>query len=99
LAGKTVNIKTYNRQEYVLDISPHPCVYYLVLAGPPDQARVPPWVIDSVYLLEPDGLLPKLRERGVKSKDRSSYQRSESSLGLGECRRHVNTDPGVASEF
>ena len=51
LAGKTVNIKTYSRQEYVLDISPHPCDYDLVIAGPPGQARVRPWFIDAVYLL------------------------------------------------
>jgi hypothetical protein len=25
LASKTVNIKTYSRHEYVLDISSHPC--------------------------------------------------------------------------
>lgn len=65
-AGRTVNIKTYSRQEYVLDISPHPCDYYLVLAGPPGQARVRPWVIDSIFLIERDQLLAKLRERGVK---------------------------------
>ncbi len=34
LAGKTVNIKTYSRHESVLDISSHPCDYYLVLTGP-----------------------------------------------------------------
>jgi hypothetical protein len=42
LAGKTVNIKTYSRHESVLDISPHPCNYYLVLTGPAGQARVLP---------------------------------------------------------
>jgi len=45
LAGKTVNIKTYSRYESVLDISPHPCDYYLVLADAacrlgPDEAVV-----------------------------------------------------------
>jgi hypothetical protein len=34
LAGKTVNIKTYSRHQSVLDISAHPCDYYLVLTGP-----------------------------------------------------------------
>jgi hypothetical protein len=66
LTGRTVNIKTYSRQEYVLDISPHPCDYYLVLAGPPGQARVRPWVIDSIFLIERDQLLAKLTARGVK---------------------------------
>lgn len=50
----------------MLDISPHSCDYYLVLAGPPGQARVRPWVIDTVYLLERERLLARLRERGVK---------------------------------
>jgi hypothetical protein len=75
LAGKTVNIKTYSRQEYVLDISPHPCDYYLVLAGPPGQARMRPWVVDAVYLLEREPLLVRLRERGVKIGVATSVQR------------------------
>jgi hypothetical protein len=66
LAGKSVNIKTYGRQEYVLDISPHPCDYYLVLAGPPGQAPVRPWVIESVFLLDRERLLSQLGERRVK---------------------------------
>lgn len=76
LAGKTVNIKTYSRQEYVLDISPHPCDYYLVLAGPPGQARIRPWVIDAVHLLEREPLLATLRERGVKIGVASSVQKA-----------------------
>jgi hypothetical protein len=39
LAGKTVNIKTYSRHESVLDISPHPCDYYLVLAARRGRGR------------------------------------------------------------
>lgn len=66
LAGKTVNIKTYSRHESVLDISPHPCDYYLVLTGPAGQARLLPWVIDSVFLFERDELLATLTARGVK---------------------------------
>ncbi len=42
LARNTVNVKTYSRQELVLDISPHPSDYYLVLTGPPGQAPVRP---------------------------------------------------------
>jgi hypothetical protein len=75
LSGKTVNIKTYSRHEYVLDISPHPCAYDL-LAGPPGQARIRPWAIDAVYLLERDGLLTKLRERGVKIGIATSVQKA-----------------------
>jgi hypothetical protein len=66
LAGKTVNIKTYSRHESVLDLSPHPCDYYLVLTGPPGQARVLPWVIDSVFLFQREELLEALTARGVK---------------------------------
>ena len=66
LAGKTVNIKTYSRQEYVLDISPHPCDFYLVLAGPAGQAKIRPWVIDSAFLIDRVALVSKLTERGVK---------------------------------
>jgi hypothetical protein len=66
MAGKTVNIKTYGRHESVLDISPHPCDCYLVLTGPAGQARVLPWVIDSVFLFERDRLLATLTARKVK---------------------------------
>jgi hypothetical protein len=66
LAGNTVNIKTYSRNEWILDIGRHPCDYYLVLSGPTGQARVRPWVIDSVYLFDSEDLLPKLRARGIK---------------------------------
>ena len=76
LAGKTVNIKTYSRQEYVLDISQHPCDYYLVLAGPPGQARIRPWVVDAVYLLEREPLLVRLRQRGVKVGVATSVQKA-----------------------
>jgi len=66
LAGKTVNIKAYSRNEWVLDISGHPCDYYLVLAGPPGQAPIRPWVINSVFLFDAQELLAVLRSRGVK---------------------------------
>lgn len=66
LAGKTVNVKTYSRHELVLDISPHPCDYYLVLTGPPGRASVLPWVIDSVFLFEHQPLVADLASRAVK---------------------------------
>jgi hypothetical protein len=66
LAGKRVNIKAYSRHEGILDISPHPCDYYLVLAGPTGPARKLPWVIEAVFLFEVGSLLAALRERGVK---------------------------------
>ena len=66
LAGKTVNVKTYSRHELVLDISPHPCDYFLVLTGPPGRASVLPWVIDSVFLFEHQRLVADLASRSVK---------------------------------
>jgi len=66
LAGQTVNIKTYSRHESVLDISAHPCDYYLVLTGPVGQERNLPWVIESVFLFALDHLLADLSQRGVK---------------------------------
>ena len=50
----------------VLDISPHPCDYYLVLTGPAGQARVLPWVIEPVFLFERKPLLAALTAREVK---------------------------------
>jgi hypothetical protein len=66
LAGKTVNIKTYTRHESVLDISARSCDYYLVMTGPPGQAKVLPWVIESVYLFHRQQLLAELSDRGVR---------------------------------
>lgn len=66
LAGRTVNIKTYSRNEWILDIGKHPCDYYLVLTGPPGQARVRPWVIESVYLFDSRRLIPQLQQLGIK---------------------------------
>jgi hypothetical protein len=77
LAGRNVNIKTYSRQEYILDISPHPCDYYLVLTGPPGQARIRPWVIDSVFLFDREHLLATLIARGVKIGIASSLRKSD----------------------
>jgi hypothetical protein len=65
-AGKTVNVKTYSRHESILDVGAHPCDYYLVLAGPPGPAKALPWGIDSVFLLETEGLMQGLIRRGVK---------------------------------
>ena len=61
-----MNVKTYGRHEGVLDIGRHPCDYYLVLAGPPGQARIRPWVVESVFLFDSVRLLTQLQARGVK---------------------------------
>jgi len=77
LAGKTVNIKTYSRHESVLDISPHPADYYLVLTGPPGQARILPWVIDSVFLFDRKQLVAVLTTRGIKIGVATSVRKSD----------------------
>lgn len=77
LAGKTVNIKAYSRHESVLDISPHPCDYYLVLTGPAGRAPVLPWVIDSVFLFNQEHLIAKLTARQVKIGVATSVRRAE----------------------
>jgi hypothetical protein len=77
LAGKTVNVKTNRRHESALDIATHPCDFYLVLTGPPGQARSLPWVIDSVFLFNREHLLANLGQRGVKIGTASSVRKAE----------------------
>jgi hypothetical protein len=49
-----VNVRWYLNQESVLDMTGSPTLdYYLVMTNPPprpDEKRLRPWVIDSVYL-------------------------------------------------
>lgn len=66
LTGKTVNIKTYSRNEWILDISGHHCDCYLVMTGPPGPARHRAWVVDTVYLFDTADLLAKIRSRRIK---------------------------------
>jgi hypothetical protein len=72
LAGCTVNIKCYPKQEGILDVNPVNFPdYYLVLAGPKSGAVssrgiVRPWVIKSVFLFDASKLIDILRKRGVK---------------------------------
>jgi hypothetical protein len=66
LAGKTVNIKTYSRRESVLDISPHPCDYYLVLTGPGRPGPGTAMGDRLVFLFEREQLMTELMARGVK---------------------------------
>jgi hypothetical protein len=78
LAGKTVNVKTCSRHESVLDISPHPSDCYLVLTGPAGQARVLPWVIDSVFLFQQRATAGHAHH--PRCQDRHRYQRAETGL-------------------
>ncbi|HUW15344.1 MAG TPA: hypothetical protein VM537_36875, partial [Anaerolineae bacterium] len=72
LAGRTVDIKWYGRQEGILDISPSDLPdYYLVLAGPKSAASssrggVRPWTIVSAHLFDASELADDLRRRGLK---------------------------------
>ena len=71
LVGKSVNIKWYGRNEYVLDIATkHVPDYFLVLCGPTgsvaSRGGIRPWVIDSVHLFHAADLIAELAVRGVK---------------------------------
>jgi hypothetical protein len=66
LAGKTVNVKTYSRNEWTLDFSGHHCDYYLVMTGPPGPAPDRAWAVDTVYLFDTPDLLTKIRSRRLK---------------------------------
>jgi hypothetical protein len=72
LKGKTVNIKTYGKQEGFLDVTlKNLADYYLVLTGPkspPTTSRGEsrPIVVDHVYLFEMKDLVDKIRKRGIK---------------------------------
>ena len=87
LRGKTVNIKTYARDEGTLDMgSPAPCEYYLVLAGPRTGSKsgvrsARPFCIATVYLLDAHELRAALRERGVKSGEAASVRRMHWDAG------------------
>ncbi len=56
LTGRTVNVKTYAERTGLLDISPHPCDWYLVLMGPPrassEKGRSLPFRVEQVFLFD-----------------------------------------------
>jgi hypothetical protein len=88
LAGKTVNVKWYLKDEGLLDIptSDAPDLF-LVLAGPraaavSSKGSHRPWIIETVYLLDTTGLMTELGNRGVRigvatSLRRGTWQASE----------------------
>lgn len=71
LAGRTVNVKWYGKQEGLLDVSQDPGLdYYLVMTGPrgvaaSSRGKARPLVIEAVFLFEAEPLLDALRSRGV----------------------------------
>lgn len=72
LAGRTVNVKAYTKQEGMLDINPNaPLDYYLVFTGGKGAAlssrgTLRPFCIDAVFLFDAQRLHRELGERGVK---------------------------------
>jgi hypothetical protein len=82
LAGHTVNVKWYGKQEGALDLHARGAPdYYLALTGPAGSAvssrgATRPWVIESVYLFEARRLLEDLRGRGVKIRTGSSVRQA-----------------------
>jgi len=83
LAGKTVNIKWYSKQEYLLDITPDSLPdYYLVMTGPKDlegtsRGGIRPWLINSVFLFNAADLVIELTAQGVNVRTASSVQKHE----------------------
>ena len=72
LAGATVNVKKYSRNERVLDINLRGVPdYYLVFTGPTGQANssrdtTQPWAIEAVYLFHGPTIVEKLKLSGVR---------------------------------
>jgi hypothetical protein len=72
LAGRSVNVKWYTKQENLLDMTPDAFPdFYLVLTGPKSKAMssrgtVRPLVIESVFLFESSVLVAALKTRNRK---------------------------------
>lgn len=83
LAGRTVNVKWYGREEGLLDVNEDPILdYYLVMTGPrgapaSSRAGTRPLSITSVYLFDAEALLTELRGRGVKIGVATSITRAQ----------------------
>lgn len=72
LAGKSVNVKWYAKQESVLDIALGAVPdFYLVMTGPAPIALTSrggtrPWLIERVYLFDAPALIAQLQASGVR---------------------------------
>jgi hypothetical protein len=81
LAGRTVDVKCYGKQEWILAISEAGVPdYYLVLTGPHDGAMISrgqtrPFAVDKVYLFQAPVLIAELLARGVKLSVATSVRR------------------------
>ena len=69
LAGKSVNVKWYGKQESILDINQHGLAdYHLVMTGPKSPAvnsrgTTRPWVVTSCYLVDIKVLITQLKSK------------------------------------
>ena len=81
LAGMTVNVKKYSRNEGILDVSLKDAPdFYLVLTGargPATTSRgtTQPWTIERVYLFDAAVVVERLRQFGVKIGTATSVRR------------------------
>ncbi|WP_051704592.1 hypothetical protein [Glycomyces sp. NRRL B-16210] len=79
LAGATVNIEHYPRDQGLLNMTDaEELDYYLVMTGPRGPAgNAPPWSIDQVYLFDAQALFDTMREHlrriGIGTSVRSAY--------------------------
>ena len=80
LAGHSVNVKWYTKQESSLDLArEHGPDFYLILAGPissetSSRGSVRPWVIKTIHLFDARELVSLLRSRGVKIGEATSVR-------------------------
>lgn len=83
LAGRTLNVKWYGKEESLLDVSEDERLhYYLVMTGPrcsaaSSRGATRPLLIPSVYLFDAAQLLNELRSRGVKIGVATSVRRAQ----------------------
>lgn len=83
LAGKSVNVKWYSKNDGLLamreDALPD---FYLVMAGPKagaesSKGKTRPWVIEYVYLIGAEALVHVLKKRGRKLNEATSIRRED----------------------
>lgn len=82
LAGKSVNVKWYGKQESILDITSNSLPdYYLVMTGQKSSATssrggIRPWLIEHVYLFDSVSLVSDLSRRNLKIGIATSVRKS-----------------------
>jgi hypothetical protein len=80
--GKSVNIKWYGKQEWILDITPNALPdYYLVMTGPKStqltsRGGTRPWSIEFVYIFLTSALVNQLSVRRSKIGTATSVPKS-----------------------